>query len=184
MKSRMPERARTDPREPWGSNPLGPPGPELCGLSASWVVVMAGEIKGMVSFLVQQSVGLSAAYRTHRLPAGGGSVVAARCPVCGEPVCLDRSTYQNNYECPLRRLLWRIRPLSSLCSTKTPGPSVLLTPARQRDKSQPVHSEENRVLGLVDNAGVSRDVAIFKESITLKKSDKNGNLRERVTRNS
>jgi len=29
MKSRMPERARTDPREPWGSNPLGPPGPEL-----------------------------------------------------------------------------------------------------------------------------------------------------------
>src|SRR5208337_3315978 len=28
--------------------------------------------------------------------------VAARCPVCGEPVCLDRSTYQNNYECPLR----------------------------------------------------------------------------------
>ena len=29
MKSRMPERARTDPREPQGSNPLGPPGPEL-----------------------------------------------------------------------------------------------------------------------------------------------------------
>src|SRR5271157_2537255 len=29
-------------------------------------------------------------------------IVAARCPVCGEPVCLDRSTYQNNYECPLR----------------------------------------------------------------------------------
>ncbi len=28
-------------------------------------------------------------------------IVAARCPVCGEPVCLDRSTYQNNYECPL-----------------------------------------------------------------------------------
>src|SRR5271165_460846 len=27
MTSRMPERARTDPREPWGSNPLGPPGP-------------------------------------------------------------------------------------------------------------------------------------------------------------
>ena len=33
MKSRMPERARTDPREPWGSNPLGPPGPELPGTS-------------------------------------------------------------------------------------------------------------------------------------------------------
>jgi len=30
MKSRMPERARTDPWEPQGSNPLGPPGPELC----------------------------------------------------------------------------------------------------------------------------------------------------------
>src|SRR5271157_3954761 len=29
-------------------------------------------------------------------------IVAARCTVCGEPVCLDRSTYQNNYECPLR----------------------------------------------------------------------------------
>ena len=29
-------------------------------------------------------------------------IVAARCPVCGEPVCLDRSTYQNSYECPLR----------------------------------------------------------------------------------
>ena len=29
MKGRMPERARTDPREPQGSNPLGPPGPEL-----------------------------------------------------------------------------------------------------------------------------------------------------------
>src|SRR5271165_6601986 len=29
-------------------------------------------------------------------------IVAARCPVCGEPVCPDRSTYQNNYECPLR----------------------------------------------------------------------------------
>jgi len=29
MKSRMPERARTDPWEPQGSNPLGPPGPDL-----------------------------------------------------------------------------------------------------------------------------------------------------------
>ncbi len=29
-------------------------------------------------------------------------IVAARCPVCGEPVCLDGSTYPNNYECPLR----------------------------------------------------------------------------------
>jgi len=29
MKSRMHERARTDPWEPKGSNPLGPPGPEL-----------------------------------------------------------------------------------------------------------------------------------------------------------
>src|SRR5208337_795012 len=28
-------------------------------------------------------------------------IVAARCPVCGEPVCLDRSTYQNNFECPI-----------------------------------------------------------------------------------
>ena len=29
MKSRMSERARTDAWEPQGSNPLGPPGPEL-----------------------------------------------------------------------------------------------------------------------------------------------------------
>jgi len=29
MTSRMPERARTEPWEPQGSNPLGPPGPEL-----------------------------------------------------------------------------------------------------------------------------------------------------------
>src|SRR5271157_2074030 len=29
MTSRMPERARTDQWEPHGSNPLGPPGPEL-----------------------------------------------------------------------------------------------------------------------------------------------------------
>src|SRR5271165_6362840 len=28
-------------------------------------------------------------------------IVAARCPVCGEPVCLNRPTYQNNYEYPL-----------------------------------------------------------------------------------
>src|SRR5271165_1076294 len=28
----MPERARTDPWEPQGSNPLGPPGPEFIGL--------------------------------------------------------------------------------------------------------------------------------------------------------
>ena len=25
-------------------------------------------------------------------------IVAARCPLCGEPVCLNRPTYQNNYE--------------------------------------------------------------------------------------
>ncbi len=31
-------------------------------------------------------------------------IVAARCPVCGELVCQDRSTYQNNYEYPLRLL--------------------------------------------------------------------------------
>ena len=29
-------------------------------------------------------------------------IVAVRCPVCGEPICLDRLVYQNNYECPLR----------------------------------------------------------------------------------
>ena len=33
---------------------------------------------------------------------GAFLIVAARCLVCGEPVCLGRSTYQNNYECPLR----------------------------------------------------------------------------------
>src|SRR5208337_2169867 len=31
---RMPERARTDPWEPHGSNPLGPPGPNLAGYAA------------------------------------------------------------------------------------------------------------------------------------------------------
>jgi hypothetical protein len=30
-------------------------------------------------------------------------IVAARCPVCAEPVCLNRSTYQDNYERPLRQ---------------------------------------------------------------------------------
>ena len=29
VRSRMPERARTDLWEPWGSNPLGPPGPGM-----------------------------------------------------------------------------------------------------------------------------------------------------------
>jgi len=37
------------------------------------------------------------------MPFGTLLIVAARYPVCGEPVCLDRSTYQNNYECPLRK---------------------------------------------------------------------------------
>ncbi len=32
---------------------------------------------------------------------GTFSIVAARCPVCGEAVSLDRSTYQENYDCPL-----------------------------------------------------------------------------------
>jgi len=40
-----------------------------------------------------------------RLDLGGTTgaflIVAAGCPVCGEVVCLDRSTYQKNYECPL-----------------------------------------------------------------------------------
>src|SRR5208337_2317093 len=36
MTSRMPERARTDPWEPQGSNPLGPPGPEP-GVLRSWI---------------------------------------------------------------------------------------------------------------------------------------------------
>ena len=40
----------------------------------SWVVVKAGEIKGFENRLVQKTVGLSADYRTHRLPAGGASV--------------------------------------------------------------------------------------------------------------
>ena len=31
----MPERARTDPWEPPGSNPLGPPGPELLALGGA-----------------------------------------------------------------------------------------------------------------------------------------------------
>jgi len=34
MKSRMPERARTDPWEPQGSNPLGPPGPNCARVRA------------------------------------------------------------------------------------------------------------------------------------------------------
>jgi len=39
MKSRMPERARTDPWEPQGSNPLGPPGPELTHLTHNPITV-------------------------------------------------------------------------------------------------------------------------------------------------
>jgi hypothetical protein len=42
MTSRMPERARTDPREPWGSNPLGPPGPELPILARYHLLPIAG----------------------------------------------------------------------------------------------------------------------------------------------
>src|SRR5208337_610601 len=41
MTSRMPERARTDPWEPQGSNPLGPPGPEPPYLRRAWVPVVA-----------------------------------------------------------------------------------------------------------------------------------------------
>ena len=26
-------------------------------------------------------------------------ILAARCPVCGKPICLDRSNYQSNYKC-------------------------------------------------------------------------------------
>ena len=36
------------------------------------------------------------------LPKQLGMSLSATSPVCGEPVCLDRSTYPNNYECPLR----------------------------------------------------------------------------------
>src|SRR5271157_795214 len=43
------------------------------------------------------------------MPFGTFLIVAARCPVCGEPVCLDRSTYQNNKECPLRLPLEKSR---------------------------------------------------------------------------
>src|SRR5271157_4149108 len=35
------------------------------------------------------------------MPFGTFLIVAARCPVCGEAVCLDRSTYQENYDCRL-----------------------------------------------------------------------------------
>jgi len=42
MKSRMPERARTDPWEPQGSNPLGPPGPELLTLNSDVPFVPSG----------------------------------------------------------------------------------------------------------------------------------------------
>ena len=38
---------------------------------------------------------------TSRESKGIFVIIAARCPVHGEPVCLDRSIYQNNYEYPL-----------------------------------------------------------------------------------
>ncbi len=45
MKSRMPERARTDPREPQGSNPLWPPGPELPELPQASVGMVSQELR-------------------------------------------------------------------------------------------------------------------------------------------
>ncbi len=45
MKSRMPERARTDPREPQGSNPLGPPGPELIATNVTLTAASGGHLE-------------------------------------------------------------------------------------------------------------------------------------------
>jgi len=56
--------------------------------------------------------------RARRRTKGTLLIVAARCPVCGEPVCLDRSTYQNNYEYPLRL------PTNEI--TRTTGPGSLV----------------------------------------------------------
>ena len=43
---------------------------------------------------------------SHQCPKGTNKgtflIVVARCLVCGKPVCLDRATYQNNCEHPLR----------------------------------------------------------------------------------
>ena len=47
------------------------------------------------------SIGLSGRRGIKGESKGTFLIVAARYPVCGELVCLDRSTYQNNYECPL-----------------------------------------------------------------------------------
>src|SRR5208337_2563105 len=46
------------------------------------------------------SIGLSGRRGIKGESKGTFLIVAARYPVCGELVCLDRSTYQNNYECP------------------------------------------------------------------------------------
>jgi len=48
MKSRMPERARTDPWEPQGSNPLGPPGPELHAISPCGTRLVSGSGDGTI----------------------------------------------------------------------------------------------------------------------------------------
>src|SRR5271166_3351378 len=47
------------------------------------------------------SIGLSGRRGIKGESKGTFLIVAARYPVCGELVCLDRSTYQNNYKCPL-----------------------------------------------------------------------------------
>ncbi len=49
---------------------------------------------------------------------------AARCPVCGEPVRLNRSTYQKNEECPLPR---KVSIVSTTASVSRPTGRLLKT---------------------------------------------------------
>src|SRR5271157_6414736 len=65
---------------------------------------------------------------------GSVLIVAARCPVCGEPVRLNRSIYQNNYECPLRLPPMDLRVLvvlpRLLCCPRPNVLSVLACPGK------------------------------------------------------
>src|SRR5271157_1415011 len=63
-------------------------------------------LPGLVGNPEGRDVGESSAWsldttRSDARAKGMFLIVAARCPVYGEPVCLDCSTYQNSYDCPL-----------------------------------------------------------------------------------
>src|SRR5271157_6142581 len=79
MKSRMPERARTDPREPWGSNPLGPPGPELLSLSRR-----STSLPGARKWVAPSALAPPAPYHERAYVENGQTTAEDLCATCSE----------------------------------------------------------------------------------------------------